>query len=75
MQIKPATRTSMGRCQGRNCLHTLAAIIARRQGIALDEVPMPRPRPPARPVPIAHLIAEDLPPPDLPDDPHLPRRR
>lgn len=75
LQLKPATRIGMGRCQGRNCLHTLAAIIARRQGIALDEVSMPRPRPPARPVPLAHLVAEDLPPPDLPDDPHLPRRR
>lgn len=74
-QLKPATRLGMGRCQGRNCMATLAALIAEAQGIAPADVPLPRPRPPARPIPLGDMLHEPIPPPDLPDDPHLPRKQ
>lgn len=74
-QLKATTRMTMGRCQGRNCLPTLAALVAAATGADPAEVALPRPRPPVRPVPIGDLGFEDLPPPDLPADPHLPRAR
>ena len=74
-QLKAATRIGMGRCQGRNCLGTLAALTGYHQGMPADGDAMPRARPPARPIILGDLLHEDLPAPDLPDDPHLPRRR
>jgi NADPH-dependent 2,4-dienoyl-CoA reductase/sulfur reductase-like enzyme len=71
--LKAATRIGMGRCQGRNCLATLAELLAREGSVPVESVPMPRVRPPLRPVLIGDLLQEDLPPPPLPDDPHLPR--
>ncbi|MFO0996316.1 MAG: NAD(P)/FAD-dependent oxidoreductase [Alphaproteobacteria bacterium] len=67
--LKSTTRTTMGRCQGRNCLRTLTTLVARTTGQPIESVPLPRGRPPARPV----LIQEPLPPIKLPEDPHLPR--
>ncbi len=75
MQLKAATRIGMGRCQGRNCLGALAAILSERQGVPAQSIHMPRARPPARPIPLGDLLHEDLPEPELPSDPHLPRRR
>jgi hypothetical protein len=72
--LKAATRTGMGRCQGRNCLPTLAAIVARAQGVAVERLVWPRVRPPARPIPLGDLLHEVIPPAVLPDDPHRPRR-
>ncbi len=74
-QIKATTRLSMGRCQGRNCLPTLAALVARETGVDASMVALPRPRPPLRPIPIGDLAFEEIPPPDIPADPHLPRAR
>jgi NADPH-dependent 2,4-dienoyl-CoA reductase/sulfur reductase-like enzyme len=71
--LKGATRIGMGRCQGRFCQSTLAALIAARDGCPLDAVSLPRPRPPARPVRIGELLAENVPDAILPADPHLPR--
>jgi NADPH-dependent 2,4-dienoyl-CoA reductase/sulfur reductase-like enzyme len=71
--IKSRTRAGMGRCQGRNCLHTLAEALAQRAGCAPAALHWPRARPPARPVSIAALLTEPLAPPRLPEDPHLPR--
>jgi hypothetical protein len=65
----------MGRCQGRNCLSTLAALVAASAGIDPATIAMPRPRPPIRPIPLGDLRFENLPPPELPADPHLPRAR
>lgn len=74
-RIKAETRCGLGRCQGRNCLPTLAALLARARGAGVDAIDWPRARPPARPVSITDLLTEPLPPPDLPADPHLPRTR
>lgn len=68
-RIKSSTRLSMGRCQGRNCLASAAAIIARECRVPLDSLPPPRMRPPARPIPIASLLAEVLGPAREPDMP------
>ena len=42
-----------GALPGRNCLATLAAIVARARGLAVDDLTWPRVRPPARPIPSA----------------------
>ena len=73
MALKGATRLGMGRCQGRFCQSTLASLLAARDGCPVGTVEMPRVRPPARLVPIADLLSEDVPEPPLPADPHLPR--
>jgi len=73
IQLKSTTRTGMGRCQGRNCMATLAAMVAADTGSRIADLVYPRTRPPARPVPIGDLLHENIPPPDLPADPHLPR--
>ncbi len=75
LQLKAATRIGMGRCQGRNCLDALAAMLAERHGVPAQNIDMPRARPPARPILLGDLLHEDLPAPELPADPHLPRRR
>lgn len=68
-RIKSATRVSMGRCQGRNCLTPCAGIIARECKLPTTALQMPRMRPPARPIPIASLLDETLGPPREPDMP------
>ena len=73
VQQKSTTRLSMGRCQGRYCLATLADLVATRQGLEAADLDWPRIRPPARPVPLGDLLHETIAPPALPDDPHLPR--
>jgi NAD(P)H-nitrite reductase large subunit len=57
--LKAITRMSMGRCQGRNCLPTVAGLIAAETGIDVAEVPLPRPRPPLKPVRVGALIGKD----------------
>ncbi len=56
------SRIGMGRCQGRNCAHFVAATIARRKGMKIEDVPPLSVRPPVRPIPLA-AIAEDTPQP------------
>ena len=60
--VKAHTRATMGRCQGRNCLGTLADLVARARGCGPADLAWPRPRPPARPVRLGDLLGEDLPP-------------
>jgi len=52
---KYRSRLSMGPCQGRNCLAVVRQMVASRGGEAGAG---PRGRPPARPIPIAELLAE-----------------
>lgn len=61
--IKATTRVTMGRCQGRNCVATVAELLARARGSAVADLELPRARPPARPIPLADLLHEPLPPP------------
>lgn len=56
--LKAITRMSMGRCQGRNCLPTLAHLIAAETGSDVADVTLPRPRPPLGPVGVSALAAE-----------------
>jgi NADPH-dependent 2,4-dienoyl-CoA reductase/sulfur reductase-like enzyme len=73
MALKGATRIGMGRCQGRFCQPTLAALIAARDGCPVEAVRLPRIRPPARLVRIGDLLSEEVPEAMLPAHPHLPR--
>ena len=56
--LKAITRMSMGRCQGRNCLPTLASLIAAETGGDAAEVLPPRPRPPLKPIGVGALLAD-----------------
>jgi NADPH-dependent 2,4-dienoyl-CoA reductase/sulfur reductase-like enzyme len=56
--VKGFTRASMGLCQGRNCQRQIAAMIARRHGREIGDLPFATPRSPARPVALA-AIADD----------------
>ncbi|MBV8916366.1 MAG: FAD-dependent oxidoreductase [Acetobacteraceae bacterium] len=65
--FKSMTRVGMGRCQGRNCLHSAAYILAAAHGLKPGALELPRSRAPARPVPIADLMEETLGPAREPD--------
>ena len=56
--LKAITRMSMGRCQGRNCLPTIARLIAAETGREVADIPLPRPRPPLKPVGVAALLGD-----------------
>jgi NADPH-dependent 2,4-dienoyl-CoA reductase/sulfur reductase-like enzyme len=56
--LKALTRSTMGRCQGRNCLGTLAALVARELVCAPADLVLPSPRPPARPIPLEDLLQD-----------------
>jgi hypothetical protein len=60
--VKATTRVGMGRCQGRNCLATVAALVARARDLPPSALEPPRARPPARPIPLGDLLHEPLPP-------------
>jgi NADPH-dependent 2,4-dienoyl-CoA reductase/sulfur reductase-like enzyme len=57
--IKKRTRSGMGYCQGTNCTPTIAAILAREFGVKPETIKMMTTRPPARPIPLALLLATD----------------
>ncbi|MSP89055.1 MAG: FAD-binding protein [Alphaproteobacteria bacterium] len=73
VQLKSTTRLAMGRCQGRNCMATLASLVAQSMGEPIAKLAYPRTRPPARPIALGDLLHEPIAPPELPADPHLPR--
>lgn len=65
-QVKYATRLSMGRCQGRNCLRTLSDMADR--DASEERAALPGMRAPARPVRLSDLLDEplgDARPPDM----------
>jgi len=53
--LRKLTRAGMGRCQGRFCGHTLAAILSQETGQPLDQLTLPTPRPPVMPIPLHGL--------------------
>ncbi len=58
--VKSYTRAGMGLCQGRNCRRQVAALVAAATGVPVAEVPVPTPRPPARPVSLAALADDSI---------------
>lgn len=65
--LKTSSRLGMGRCQGRNCLHTAAALL--NLDAETTRTTLPRFRPPLRPVPLAQLAADaDAGPAHEPDE-------
>lgn len=54
--VKNHTRAGMGFCQGRMCSQTIAAVIAARRGISLEEASRCNIRPPVFPVPLEELL-------------------
>jgi hypothetical protein len=67
--LKAATRATMGRCQGRNCVGTVASILAQALGPGPEALEPPRARPPARPIPLDALLHEPLSPARAPEMP------
>jgi NADPH-dependent 2,4-dienoyl-CoA reductase/sulfur reductase-like enzyme len=63
--VKAYTRAGMGPCQGKNCQRQIAAMIARRHGRDLADVPLATPRMPLRPVPIAAMADNTIESPGL----------
>jgi NADPH-dependent 2,4-dienoyl-CoA reductase/sulfur reductase-like enzyme len=61
--LKATSRVTMGRCQGRNCLASVAEIVARARGVPVRDLALPRARPPARPIRLGDLLHEPLPVP------------
>ncbi len=71
--LKTSSRLGMGRCQGRNCLHSAAVLLDLDPRATLDT--MPRARPPLRPLPAALLAADaDAGPAREPDEIQLTER-
>ena len=56
--LRKLTRAGMGRCQGRFCGHTLAAILFQQTGQPLDQLELATPRPPVMPIPL-HGLGEE----------------
>lgn len=67
VRLKGALRVGMGRCQGRNCYASAAQQIGRQRGCSPGVIALPRSRGPLRPVRIAQLLDESLPPAREPD--------
>jgi thioredoxin reductase len=60
-EVKRVTRAGMGVCQGRGCRLLVAGLLAERQGVAFDSIPLGSYRPPIRPIPLAALASVNLP--------------
>jgi hypothetical protein len=58
-QIKRLTRAGMGQCQGRRCRDQVRCILAKADGVPLDQVPVASFRAPVRPVPLGVLADWD----------------
>ncbi|MHB1653046.1 MAG: (2Fe-2S)-binding protein [Desulfitobacteriaceae bacterium] len=55
-EIKRISRCGMGACQGRTCRPTVAQEIANATGRSLDQVEMPKFRPPVKPIQLGILL-------------------
>ena len=53
--IKRVTRAGMGPCQGRTCRELIALELSRIYGVPLDEVKLPKFRPPVKPISLGAL--------------------
>jgi NADPH-dependent 2,4-dienoyl-CoA reductase/sulfur reductase-like enzyme/bacterioferritin-associated ferredoxin len=56
--LRKLTRAGMGRCQGRFCGPTLAALLSQQTGQPLNQLELPTPRPPVMPIPL-HGLGEE----------------
>jgi NADPH-dependent 2,4-dienoyl-CoA reductase/sulfur reductase-like enzyme len=56
-QVKTFTRCGMGPCQGRQCGHSVSAILARATGATMDEIGFYRIRPPLKPITLGELAS------------------
>ncbi|HEX3790374.1 MAG TPA: FAD-dependent oxidoreductase [Pseudonocardiaceae bacterium] len=63
--VKAYTRAGMGPCQGKNCQRQVCALIARRHGRPVADIPLATPRMPVRPVPIGALADHTINSPTL----------
>ncbi len=54
--VRMLTRAGMGRCQGRMCGHTVAALLARELDQPIEAAGQATPRPPVVPVPIDGML-------------------
>ena len=54
-QLKRLTRAGMGQCQGRRCREQVRCVLAKADGVPLDQVPVASFRAPVRPVPLGVL--------------------
>jgi len=59
--LKRLTGACTGPCQGKTCVESIRRLLAELAGRELDEVPAPPRRPPATPVRLGTLAAEDEP--------------
>lgn len=57
-EVKLRTWAGMGPCQGRFCADVILHIMAEEKGVAIDQIPTPRVRPPVHTVPLAALAQE-----------------
>jgi NADPH-dependent 2,4-dienoyl-CoA reductase/sulfur reductase-like enzyme len=57
-EVKLRTWAGMGPCQGRFCEDVVLRIMAETKGVAIDEIPQPRTRPPVHTVPVRALAQE-----------------
>jgi NAD(P)H-nitrite reductase large subunit len=57
--VKRRTRAGMGFCQGIFCTRTIAGMLAREAGVAIDSLVPMTARPPARLIPLAALAGSD----------------
>ena len=65
--LKYLTRIGMGRCQGRNCFGTFAAIMAQELRRTPPDLIVPRVRQPLKPIRLGDLLKGELPPPSAPE--------
>jgi bacterioferritin-associated ferredoxin len=66
--LKSLSRIGMGRCQGRNCFATLAAIVAQELGCSPSDLIFPKVRQPLKPICLGDLLKGEIPsaaPPEM----------
>ena len=66
--LKSLSRIGMGRCQGRNCFATLAAIVARELRCSPSDLILPKARQPLKPICLGDLLQGEIPsaaPPEM----------
>ena len=59
-EIKRETRCGMGLCQGQTCTRIIRGFIASELKCSLDEVGLPTPRTPVRPIPMTVMACDGM---------------